>query len=226
MHWTNIGLILVAGLDLGMALLIWLRNPRNKINVSFALATIFVGIWSMGSGMLRESITSSGVILWGIILNLGAILLTVFFLLFTFYFPYQIRIISFYKKLYIIISTSICIIILFVPNLWFFRDNIVINPPQNDYTINFGYYIFLMIFFIDMIWAYLNLVKKFRLSGGYASIQLLNIIISTGVLSLFGTFFGAITPLFFKLKYFWIGPYFSLPMIFLLVYFIFHYKKD
>lgn len=223
MHWTNIGLILVAGLDFGMALLIWLRNPRHKINISFAITIFFLAVWTFGAGMFRESQTVEAAIFWARALNIGGIILIIPFLLFTIYFPYQTFRLSNLTKGIITLAVIGILVVLFAPDFWFIRNTLVISPPNNNYQVTWGYYLFNIYFLFYIGWAYLNLLRKFLVSTGFVRIQLRFILIGTGVISFFGTVLSSISPIFFNLKYFWIGPYFALPMIVILIYFIFHY---
>ena len=224
MHWTDIGLILVAGLDLGMALLIWLKNPRNKINVSLGVAILLLAIWTFGIAMLREAVTPQAIIFWARSLNVGGITLIIPFLLFTIYFPYQTFNLSSQTKWFILFSIIGILVVLFVPDLWFIRNSVVISPPHNNYQISLGYYLFNIYFLFYLCWSYYNLFRKFTASVGFVRTQLGFILAGTGVISFFGTALGAISPIFFNLKYFWLGPYFALPMIVCLLYFGFYYR--
>jgi len=46
MHITNILLIIVAGLNLGLSSAVFFRNPKDKINQSFTLSLLLVAGWS------------------------------------------------------------------------------------------------------------------------------------------------------------------------------------
>lgn len=207
-----------------MALLIWLRDPKNKINIALGLAILFLAEWTFGSGMFRESKNIEAAIFWVKVVEFGGISLIIPFFMFSYYYPFQKTIFSKKKLFYIFLSWFIVLLFLFTPNLYFFNDGITINPPKNNYIFNYGYNVFVMYFLFYISWAYINLFKKYKESHGFIRTQLSYIIIGTGIISLFGTFFGVITTLFFDAKYFWIGSYFSVPMIIILIYFAFYYK--
>jgi|SRR3989338_9645020 len=221
MSLINIGLIFVAGLDLGIALLIWLRNPKNKINISLPVGIVFLAIWTFGSAMMREATSVSSALFWGKILNIGGIVLIVPFWLFSEYFPYQIKKLSKIKISLAFLMMVIILIVLYIPNLYLLESGIVLNPSSNNYHFNHGYKLFVAYFLFFMFLAYYNFFTKYKNSQGFLRTQLYYIIVGTGVVSLFGTIFGAITPLFYEGRYFWIGPYFALPMIVILTYFVF-----
>lgn len=224
MHWTNIGLILVAGFDLGLSLLIWLKNPKNKINISLAVAIVFLAVWTLGSGLMREAQDTWSAMFWGKFLNVGGITLIIPFFFFTLYFPYQSYVLSVRAKALIFLSMVSVLVILFYPNWYLLDEGITLSPHSNNYHFNHGYKIFVVYFLFYIIWAYVNLYKKYRTSQGYVRFQLKYILAGTGIISFFGTIFGTIAPLFTEGKYFWIGPYFALPMIVILTYFVFYYK--
>lgn len=224
MHWTNIGLILVAGLDLGMALLIWLRNPKNKINITFSLAILFLAFWSFGASMFRESNNLSSAWFWTYFQNFFGPLTAIPLFLFSIYFPYQDIIIEKWYKITLLICILIISIFVFIPALW--TKKILLISHENDYDINrLGIFSIGLIFYILMFLTFNNFRKKYIKSTGFLQSQLRFIMISTGIMAVFGSVFGIIIPLLLTHNGpYWIGPYFSIFMITLLVYFTYYYQ--
>ena len=134
MHWTNISLILVAGLNVGMALLIWLRNPKNKINITFALSVFSIGGWSLGEAMFREAPTVLKAHLWSLADHGFGPLVVIFFFLFTLYFPYQHKKLNLSFKLLILFSIVIAYLIILSPKLYL--TSIILQPPNNDFILH------------------------------------------------------------------------------------------
>lgn len=224
MDWASIGLILVAGLDLGMALLIWLRNPKNKINIFFGLTIFFLAVWSFGCALFKEASSIEVVITSIRILNIGGIIMVIPFFLFSLYFPYETHRLSLISKIFTFLSMIVMIVVLFYPDLWFIRKSIVVMPPNNYFEINFGYWFFSLYFLFYIIFAYYNLLMKYKVSVGFNRVRLYYILIGTGPLAFFGTIVGLVSPFIYNAKYFWVGPYFSIPMLICLIYFAFYYK--
>jgi len=53
MYWINIGAFIIGGLNIGLAVLVWLRNPNHRINQTFALAALSVGLWAGTEAFFR-----------------------------------------------------------------------------------------------------------------------------------------------------------------------------
>jgi len=225
MYWINLSLIFVAGLNVGLALLIWLRNPKNKINITFALGVFFVATWTLGMAMFRESRTETAALIWTWIQNGSGSFIVIPFFLFSLYFPYQNKVLKKWQIILIAISIVIISLVVVVSNAW--TKEIRLSPSNNDYNINFwGIAYFNLHFYFYLILAFYNLFKKYKESQGFIRKQLLYIILFGGIIALFGGIFGAIIPLIMLSTAgpYWLGPYFSLPMVIFLSWFI--YKKD
>lgn len=225
MDWRNIGLILVAGINIGLAILIWLRNPKNKINITFVLSVFFLATWALGIAMFREAKNEQTALMWTWIQNGSGSLMVIPFFLFSLYFPYQSIALKRWQIFLMAISIIFMFMIIVISNAWV--KEIHLNPSNNDYSINFwGILYFNFYFYCYLILAFYNLFKKYQESQGFIKKQLLYIILATGIIALFGSIFGALIPLILLRSagpYYW-GPYFSLPMVIFLTYFI--YKKE
>ena len=226
MSWTNIGLIFVAGLDLGMAVLMWLRNPRNKINISFAIAIFFLATWTFGVAMFREVNTLNSAWFWTWVQNGSGALMVVPFFIFSIYFPYQNFVLKTWHKILIFISIVIVLLFVFIPGAWV--RVIFLRPHDNYYNLNrWGIGYFALHFYFYLGFAFVNLIKKYLSSSGFIKDQLKYIIFGCSIISFFGSIFGVIIPLISaRLGPYWFGPYFSVFMIIFLVYFGFYYNKS
>jgi hypothetical protein len=225
MSLINLGLIFVAGLDLGLAILIYLLNPKNKININLALSIFFLATWTLGVAMFREAKTESAAFIWTWVQNGSGSFVVVPFFLFSLYFPYQNRILEKWHKVLIVLSILIISIVVVVPGIW--TKEIYLSPSKNDYSLNFlGVFYFNLHFFGYLILAFYNLVTKYIQNEGFIKKQLFHMIIAAGIISLFGGMLAAIIPLILlrSIGPYWIGPYFAVPTVIILLRFI--YKKD
>jgi len=221
MHPINIGLIFISGLNVGLAFLIWSRNFKNKINISFSLGLFFVAIWTLGIAMFRESQTESVALVWTWVQNFSGSLIVIPFFLFSLYFPYQNRVLKLWQWILILISIIIIFLVVVVSNVWI--KDIRLIPHDNDYSINFwGILYFNIHFYFYLVLAFWNLLKKYKDSQGFTRKQLRYLTISSGIIALFGGIFGAFIPLIMLSTAgpYWVGPYFSLPLVVYLSWFI------
>lgn len=222
MSLINTILLLLAGFNLALALVIFLRNPKNKINIYFALAVFFVGTWTFGIGMFREAENEFTARIWTWVQNGSGSLIVIPFLFFSFVFPYPSKKISILTKILIWISVLVVTYVVMMPDIWY--KFIYLQPPNNDYEINLvGYFYFVIYFLFYILWAFYNLIKKYLTSAGFQRQQLKYILVGSGILGSLGTFFGVILPYWTNVKYNWPGPYFSVAMMFFITYFLYIY---
>ncbi|MFA6255296.1 MAG: histidine kinase N-terminal 7TM domain-containing protein [Patescibacteria group bacterium] len=224
MYWTNIGLIIVAGLNIGLALLVWLRNPKNKINITFAITVFLVGTWTLGMALFREAQTVQTAWIWTWVQNGSGAMLVIPFFFLSIYFPYQSKILKSWQVLLIGISIVVMILVTIIPGIWV--KEIILRPSNNTYLLGrLGITYFNIHFYFYVILAFYTLFQKYKISQGFIRTQLTYMMTAAAIIGIFASFFAALAPLFFlQLGPYWLGPYFSLPMIILLVRFI--YKKD
>ncbi len=222
MSLVNLGLIFVAIIDLCFAVFIYFSNPKNKINISFALTIFFVSSWTLGIAMFREAQTEYSALIWIWIQNGSGSLIVIPFFLFSLYFPYQRNVLKLWQKFFIAVSIMFVILDVITPNAW--TKEIQLIPSKNDFSVNFwGVLYFVFFFYFYTILSFYNLLIKYLHSQGFIKIQLIYLLAATGIIAIFGAFFGAILP-FILLRsggLYWIGPYFAVPMVFILSYFIY-----
>lgn len=224
MHWVNLGLIFVAGLNISLALLIWLRNPKNKINITFAVTVFLVGTWTLGMALFREAQTVQTAWIWTWVQNgSGAILVIPFFFL-SIYFPYQSKILKSWQILLIGISIVVMLLITIVPGIWV--KEIILRPSDNTYELGrLGIIYFNIHFYFYVILAFYTLFQKYKISQGFIKTQLTYMMTAAAIIGFFSSNFAVLFPLIFnQLGPYWLGPYSSLPMIIILTWFIF--RKD
>ena len=72
-----------------------------------------------------------------------------------------------------------------------------------------------------------DLIKKYKVSQGFARMQLSYLLLGTIILGVFGSIFGAFIPLVLgELGPYWIGPFFAVPMVIILCLFVYKSKFD
>lgn len=219
MSLINIGLILVAGLNIGMAILILLRNPKNKINIYFFLTVLFLGFWALGEGLFRETTVASIALFWARFENLSGFLVAVFFTFFAIHYPYE----SFKLKpayLWLMILGAVSVFIVASQPLYIYE--VILQPHNNDFISNaFGRYYFSAFFVAYTLAGFYFLTKKYFESKGIIKRNLFIILLATGIMGFFGTVLGIFVTAITAKDNVWFVPYFSIPMVLVLVWFIF-----
>ena len=221
MHWTNIGLILIAGLHLGTAVLVLLRNPKNKINFSFFLGVFALSVWVLITALFRltPNLELAG-IFYQLKLSFG-LLVVVFLQIFTLFFPYQKKRVNLFSQFLIITPSIITLFfIVFLPH--YTIEKILLNPGQNLIMVNkvfWGLYSFS--FTLNFIFGFYHLFSRLKDSGGFLRIQLNFIIVSFLIPAIFAWFFNIVFPFFDNFANDWIGAFLTAILSLVILYFIF-----
>lgn len=221
MSLINLSLVFIAALNGAMAALIFFRNPKNKINISFSITLLFLTIWIIGMVMFREAESEKMALLWTWIQNGFGSYLAITFFLFAIYFPYQNFILKNWQKSLIVLSIVVITLIVIMPGVWVTKINFI--PHSNDYDFNrLGLIYFNLHFLFYVFSAFYILINKYKISQGVTKRQLGYLIVATGFMVIFGTAFAAIYPLFTAtLGPYWMAAYFTIPMILVISHLIF-----
>jgi hypothetical protein len=225
MSLINLGLVFVAGVDLGMCFLILFLNPRNKINLFISLTTFALAGWTFGMGMFRSAGIEWQAWVWTWVQNGFGSLIPVFLFFVSIYFPYKSVVLKSWQLAAIFLSLVWMFIVVLIPGFWI--KSIIMNVPNNSYQMNrLGIGYFNLHFYFYLVLAYIIFYKKFIVSSGILRTQLTYFIFSTIIVAVMGSIFGAIIPLLYNnLGLYWIGPYFAVPTMLILLSFIFRTNR-
>ncbi|MBU1163956.1 hypothetical protein KKA15_00145 [Patescibacteria group bacterium] len=224
MSLINIGLLLIAGLNILLALLIWQRNKKNKINISFAITVAVVGVWSLTMGLFRASTDFSSAWLWTWIQFSAGVLIVIPFYFFSIYFPFQKLLLKKWHIAIIILSIAVILLVILLPGVWI-KDIYFVGGEPEYLTDRWGLLYANLHVLVFIFLAFYNFLNKYLESEGFTKKQLSYVMIAMGIIAIFGPLFSTVIPFIVAAKStHWLGPYFSLPMAVFLSYFIF--KKE
>ena len=225
MHWINIGLILVAGLNIGLALLVWLRNPKHKINITFALGIMGVAFWGASEGLMFLSSSPKSVAFYGSATYFFGIFVAFNFYLFSVYFPYQLHHLKKWLILLFSFGFIVISIISFIPGM-LIKDGVVGGGSHNDLIlVPTGFWIYSAFFLTIFILGFYNLFLKYSRSDGFMRIQLKYVTFGILIVFIFATIFDLLIPYFKGEVLGWVGPYATLIMVFVTTYILFFAGK-
>ncbi len=213
----SIALLLVGIINLILGALIYLKEKENKSNVLFAFITFSVSGWVLTRGLF-EIVPINGfshIVLH--LLYISASLIPLFFVLFTYTFPFEK--IPFSKKQILFIAIPNLIIIWFVLIPGFVLEEV--NQYSSSYkSISFGFgYVFYSIYILGyFLWGFINLIKKYLKSAGILKIQLIYIFCGTFMATLLGVITNLILPFFGSFRFFWLGPVLTIVMVLFIAY--------
>ncbi len=225
MHWSNIGLLVIAVSNLIVSSIVWRINPRNKINLSFALNHLLLAGWAFSLALFRESSSLSWAQFWVTLQSIfaGTAIIPLFF--FSIYFPHQHYVLKNAHKVIIALSALIVVSLSILPGAWI--NGIVLKPHQNEFTLNFFSHLYYVIyFFVFMVFGLHNLIKKFLRSDGFTRVQLVSIVPGFVLILFVSAFVGILGSLItLSSGFVWLVPYFILPTNIAALYLIFFAGK-
>ena len=222
MEIKNLILIVVAIINVILGVSIYVRNKKSPINISFVLLMIFTGLWSIGLAFSREYAGSTAALSWSRSTYLTSLFIGVILLYFSFVFPYQERI-SRLKNIFIW-SPFIILSLILIFDTNFIIKEMTVMPWGYDNVYSGGYLIFSIVFIYYFVWAFINMIRKYFKSHGTLKIQLRSMIIGLGLAGIFGIIFDLILPYMGNWKFNWLGPYFTIFVLFSVSYLLFFRK--
>ncbi|KKT90943.1 MAG: hypothetical protein UW91_C0042G0010 [Parcubacteria group bacterium GW2011_GWF2_45_11] len=213
-------LIIIAVLNFFVGLIVILRHPKNKINLSFGLLLFSVVGWSIGLAMSRELAGTSEALSWSRSTYFFAIFISLTLFYFSLAFPYQ-KSLSFAQKVMTISPALILTLVLAVQSNFIIKE-MVVMPWGYDNVYQSGYTIFSLVFSFYFILAFINFIKNIIKSEGVLKKHLVAIAAGFALAGIFGIVFDLILPYFGNWKFNWFGPYFSIILLFIIAYSLFY----
>lgn len=178
-------------INFSLAIFVFVKNPRKKVNIVFSLLTLFIAIWNF-LNLLSFIFTKEETVYFFTQWALGAVLFIPSLLLyFTIIFPKEIRI---PKWLAVIIFIPGFILLPFIPT----KYNLVgfSGEPFGTNFIPGPLYIYYSIYFILFIFAALGiLIWKYKKEKGVARMQIRYIFLGSFITAAAGITTNAILPL-------------------------------
>ncbi len=213
---------IVALADLGWTIFIFLHNPKDKINIFFALTVLGLGIWSACAALLGWSVSSYDL---SIIIRKCAFIAGLFaamnFFIFTYYYPYRKKFLSSEAILQILLSFTVTVLLV---SSDIFIKGAVRSGGEWMHTYNpLPYGIFSLVLLFYLVFGFYNLFTS-ALSGEKGlPYRSLVIIVGVGAVAVLGVLFSLVMP-YINVEYtrfLWIGPASSLFTIMWISYFVF-----
>lgn len=220
LSFQNIGLILASIINLTLGGIVYFRHKKTGANLSYGLTVIFISAWALGLVAFDLTNNLNIALNWAKFYYMSAALIAGSFFYFSIVFGEQQKVnkiaskdkwhnIS--KKILIFLPSVIFIFTLFLSNS--FSKGIVEHSWGKEVILGRAYYFYSFYFIVFMVWAFVNLFRKYLFMTGTIKMQLRYILIGTLVATIFGSLFNLILPLFHNYRFIWLGPYFSFVMV-------------
>jgi len=197
-------LFIICFLELIWGVYFILTNFRSQVRRIYSFFIFSVFLWGMSNALFIVINDLERAIFWGKLTYLAAISIAVFFLYFSWLFPYKNTEVKKIKKFILILPVIIVFILLYFTHS--LVKGQVFRFGINDLVLGKAYYLFVVFFAGYMIWGIINLFKKYFISDGIHRWQLKYLLWGVIVSSALGMTFNLILPLFGITRYGLYGP--------------------
>lgn len=211
----NLFLLVIAILNFGLGFLVYLRGRKSKVNVSYALVSLFASLWIFGQLIMRESDSMRGAKFGAELGYFSAIFIPTFLVYFSYIFPSPDGITS-WKKSFLWFTSLIIAGITLFPN--FMILGLKIHPWGKEVILGWPYHIYSVYFLLFIGWSLYILFSKYKRSSSLERIQLKYVLAGLFPTSTFGLTFNLILPWFGNYRLIWLGPLFTIVMIVTIAY--------
>ncbi len=219
----DILLLLVSFSTLPIPFLVYLRNRKNPVNISFALFALSGSLWAFVIAMFRMSTHIDSAWFWDKAIYFVGNLPATAFLYFSFIFPKQEKPPALLTKIGIILPIFVFSYFTFFTRGLFIKD-VILTTNGNHATLGPVYLIWMIWFGVFMGLALANLVNKYRVVRGITRTQLQFILLSVIPPMTCSFPFNLILPYFGNYRLIWIGPFSLLGMIAIIFYAIIRHR--
>ncbi len=188
--------IIILFLNFLLGLFVFLRNPKNQINISFSLFVISVVSWMTVNYLSNNTTDYSLAFLFNKLIFLFSPYMSFSLLYFSIVFPVS----KFRLKLKTLILILIPILVSNILTLLNFVITGITFIPGDGTGVNFdfGIYFFGFQFIVYFLISMIIMAVKYKKSTGHERAQLQYLLLGFGVLTIFGTITNFLIPLLFS----------------------------
>ncbi|MFA5029922.1 MAG: ATP-binding protein [Patescibacteria group bacterium] len=205
MDIRNIILFIVSVLDIIVALVIFIHNPKKVMNIAYSLTAVWAGLWGFGIAMFRMSTIHLEQLVWNQFFIFVAALVGSGFLHFSLVFGDKAAKLDLRRFILVYAPNLIVLWAVLTPGVMI--KDIVVRSWGNESILGWGYIYYGLYFALLWLWATFNLFKKYAKGEPSLRQQILFIYIGIGVSIVFGATFNLIFILLGNYQYIWLGPY-------------------
>ena len=175
-----------------LAIFVFFKNRRSKINQSFTLLILSVSAWIFTNFMVDTSRTLPPAFVWSKLTLVGPIFIPLLFLFFSTVFPRDQK--KQNKKLWLVLSIPTTILLVLVPTK-LNVESVQFVEWGVDVTVGALYVPFSIYFVLYMGAGLINVFRSFRKSKGLERVQLLYLLWGVSITVILGLTANALLPL-------------------------------
>lgn len=222
MDVRDIVLIVTGIFNVFLGFLIYLRNKNSQVHLSFTFFNFSLAGWALGIVFFRIATDPNLALVWAKSYYIAASFIAASLLYFANVFP-EGKVLSLKKKLLIIIPSVIHALLIWIPG--YLTHKVIIVPDGNEMVLGKIEYAIYTIYFIPFFYgALLILWGKYRRYYGSLKRQVLFVLLSVLLASIFGVVFNLILPWFGNYRLIYLGPPFTMIIFWIVTYAIIKHR--
>ncbi len=216
---TNIVLWIVFLLNFGLGLLVYFRDPKKRINISFSIFTWALAGWILGVSMFFLFKEPELRLFWARITFFSASIIPSAFFYFSLIFPQEKRTIS-SSKIFLIFSPAVMFAIISFTKL------MVHSARWDTLTMNYGvaHKFFSIYLLAGMFGGIFFLIKSYKNSIALERIQIKYCLLGIFIMTILGITFNLIIPLVSSSRLSYLGPVSTIIMVSFIAYAILKHR--
>jgi len=203
-------LIVLAALNLFLALTILVKQRDQKANVIFATLLFFVVLWVIGLILFGVSRDIQTLTIAAHIFYASASMIPVGLFYFSLTFPTRTIRFNLVRETFIFAVLGILLYISLTPKL--LVTLVQINDWGNEVVLGKSYIIYTLLHILITSLAFFNFFSQYQKAKDIVKTQFRYVLFGIGIAYVFGALFNLILPLLGNYRLIWIGPYFLVLM--------------
>lgn len=202
--------------NLALAGFVYARQPRHEVNRVFAATALCVAVWTLTNALFQSTGSVEGAVLWAGLSYVSVLCLAAALLHFSWIFPQGRTGVPPSAKLWLWLAALALSLAAVRPGL--IVDSVDLADGQRRILTTPGLYLFALVVFGLLGWAFANLWLSYRRSRGAPRGQLRYVLCGMLLTAVCGLSTNLALPLIGDYRYVWIGPTSSLLFVSFTVY--------
>ena len=199
--------IVVSVLNLGLALVVYLNNRRNTVNVSFFIFTLAITFWGVTYIVAQQT----GLLFWGRMVFFFGLLMGFGFILFSSSFPKRIRKLNNYEQSFLWLPFLVLLALLFFTPL--ILRGYVVHADNLEPQLGSAYILLILYVIVAVVYGIVRLLLRYKKSFGIERLQFKYLLFGLIIFSLFAVTTNVILPIVGVYQLNALGPIFSVFLV-------------
>ena len=217
-------LFVSAFLNTALGVVVLLRKATSVRNISFALLSFGVSLWSIGIAVFRDATNIHFVYFSGVMVHFAAGLAIYSLLPFSFTFPSGNLPRRLILKRAILYINGLILLSTLIPGFVVKNVSIGTANGENAVAYGLGFLLFSVYVFVSAIWAFYNLIHKYRQEKGITKLQLRYMFLGIYISAIIGIVTNLLLPAIGIFSFNWVGPSSTLIMVSFIAYSIIRHR--